>query len=250
VIADDAIPTHLQAPRTTFGAHAYLALSPQQMPGDALHLHRLAEARHAARMALLATGDVLYHASERRILPDVVTWIRDDATIDAVASGANASPTAICAARRRWDDCWNSTLRCWPIPKPSPTPAASTSAPSNTNIRTRPTWGDRTTDARTPFLRRKRLVWEEGVPFRYPAGATPELTARLKHEVRLITDMQYAPYFLTVQSIIRLARSREILCQIRGSAVCFALEITEIDPTLTGLLFERFISAERHAAQH
>src|SRR5271163_1991601 len=61
--------------------------------------------------------------------------------------------------------------------------------------------------------------------------------------------MQYAPYFLTVDSIVRFARSQGILCQGRGSAansaVCFVLGITAIDPTRSGLLFERFVSAER-----
>src|SRR6202161_184014 len=61
--------------------------------------------------------------------------------------------------------------------------------------------------------------------------------------------MQYAPYFLTVHSIVRFAKSKGILCQGRGSAansaVCYVLGITAIDPTRSGLLFERFVSAER-----
>ena len=49
---------------------------------------------------------------------------------------------------------------------------------------------------------------------------------------------------------MRFARSRDILCQGRGSAansaVCYVLGITEVDPVQSGLLFERFVSAERH----
>ncbi|SMO96324.1 error-prone DNA polymerase [Paracoccus laeviglucosivorans] len=61
---------------------------------------------------------------------------------------------------------------------------------------------------------------------------------------------RYAPYFLTVHSIVRFARSQGILCQGRGSAansaVCFVLGITSIDPGRNDLLFERFVSEERH----
>ena len=75
------------------------------------------------------------------------------------------------------------------------------------------------------------------------------VTAQLRHELRLIGQLDYAPYFLTVNSIVRESRRRGILCQGRGSAansaVCWVLGITSIDPTAAGLLFERFVSAER-----
>jgi DNA polymerase III alpha subunit len=66
----------------------------------------------------------------------------------------------------------------------------------------------------------------------------------------LIRKLDYAPYFLTVYDIVRFARSQNILCQGRGSAansaVCYCLEITEVDPGKVDLLFERFISEERN----
>ena len=71
----------------------------------------------------------------------------------------------------------------------------------------------------------------------------------LRHELRLIEKLDYAPYFLTVHSIVRFARSKDILCQGRGSAansaVCYVLGITSIDPATNDLLFERFVSEER-----
>ena len=71
----------------------------------------------------------------------------------------------------------------------------------------------------------------------------------LRHELRLIEKLNYAPYFLTVHSIVRFARSKDILCQGRGSAansaVCYVLGITSIDPARNDLLFERFVSEER-----
>jgi DNA polymerase III alpha subunit len=96
----------------------------------------------------------------------------------------------------------------------------------------------------------EQLTWE-AAPHRYPGGVPDDVTRQLRHELDLIVigRLDYAAYFLIVDSIVRYARSRGILCQRRGSAansaVCFVLGITAIDPTRTGLLFERFVSAER-----
>ena len=94
----------------------------------------------------------------------------------------------------------------------------------------------------------EKFTWD-GAARRYPEGIPDSVTQQLQHELGLIGTLDYAPYFLTVESIVRFARSRGILCQGRGSAansaVCYVLGITSIDPTRTGLLFERFVSAER-----
>ena len=75
------------------------------------------------------------------------------------------------------------------------------------------------------------------------------MRAAIEHELALIAQLAYAPYFLTVYDIVRFARSQKILCQGRGSAansaVCFCLGVTEVDPDRADLLFERFISPER-----
>jgi error-prone DNA polymerase len=92
------------------------------------------------------------------------------------------------------------------------------------------------------------LVWQRA-PEIYK-GAVPEAVVRqIHHELKMIGSMQYADYFLTIYDIVQFARSREILCQGRGSAansvVCFVLGITAVDPVKMNLLFERFISPER-----
>jgi error-prone DNA polymerase len=96
--------------------------------------------------------------------------------------------------------------------------------------------------------RLEKLTWE-GAAQRYPEGVPDNVAMQLRHELGLIERMQYAPYFLTVDSIVRFARSKGILCQGRGSAansaVCFVLGVTSIDPVRQGLLFERFVSEER-----
>ena len=91
-------------------------------------------------------------------------------------------------------------------------------------------------------------MWQSA-PDRYPDGVPDAVTAQLRHELALIAELDYAPYFLTVHSIVMYARGRGILCQGRGSAansaVCWVIGITAIDPTKAGLLFERFVSGAR-----
>ena len=89
----------------------------------------------------------------------------------------------------------------------------------------------------------------EGARQRYPDGIPEKVRAGIAHELKLIAQLDYAPYFLTVHDIVRYARAQGILCQGRGSAansaVCFCLGVTEVDPARADLLFERFISPER-----
>jgi error-prone DNA polymerase len=94
-----------------------------------------------------------------------------------------------------------------------------------------------------------RRVVEEGCRSRYPEGTPPQVREQIEKELALIARLKVAPYFLSVQQIVDLARSRRILCQGRGSAansaVCFVLGVTAVDPARSNLLFERFLSEER-----
>lgn len=95
-----------------------------------------------------------------------------------------------------------------------------------------------------------RHLAEEGLRWRWPQGAPDRVIGLVEHELALIADLGYEPYFLTVHDIVRFARSRGILCQGRGSAansaVCFVLGIVEVDPSRMQVLVERFISRERN----
>jgi error-prone DNA polymerase len=101
---------------------------------------------------------------------------------------------------------------------------------------------------RDPGARLRELT-EQGLQRRWPGGEPAKVRRLVEHELSLIAELRYEPYFLTVHDIVRFARSRGILCQGRGSAansaVCYALGITEVDPARMELLFERFISRER-----
>jgi error-prone DNA polymerase len=89
-----------------------------------------------------------------------------------------------------------------------------------------------------------------GAKKRWPSGPDKAVQQQIDAELKLIAELHYEPYFLTVYDIVRFARSQHILCQGRGSAansaVCYCLGITEVDPARFTLLFERFISRERN----
>ena len=104
-------------------------------------------------------------------------------------------------------------------------------------------------EGETPTTWLRRLV-EDGARWRWPAGVSDKAQALIEHELALIAELGYESYFLTVHDIVAFARGQGILCQGRGSAansiVCYALGVTEIDPALMGMLFERFLSRERN----
>ncbi len=94
----------------------------------------------------------------------------------------------------------------------------------------------------------RHLVWA-GAAERWPQVVPDAVRVQIEHELALINELAYEPYFLTVHDVVRFARSVGILCQGRGSAansvVCYCLAITSVDPVRMRMLFERFISRER-----
>ncbi len=100
----------------------------------------------------------------------------------------------------------------------------------------------------TPIQHLINLTWV-GARERYPLGVPDKVRGLIEHELKLIDELAYAAYFLTVWDLVRFARERGILCQGRGSAansvVCFCLGVTSVDPDRIDVLFERFISKER-----
>src|SRR5262249_42197343 len=106
-------------------------------------------------------------------------------------------------------------------------------------------------EEQTPLQYLMQLTWQ-GAAGRYPSGLPEKIRRQLECELERIGDLHYESYFLTVWDLVRFARSRNILCQGRGSAansaVCFCLGVTSVDPVTSDLLFERFISRERNEA--
>ncbi|MDQ2889700.1 MAG: DNA polymerase III subunit alpha, partial [Gemmatimonadota bacterium] len=96
-----------------------------------------------------------------------------------------------------------------------------------------------------------RVQVYEGANTRWGGGATLSDAQRsqLEHELAVINRLGFAGFFLVMWDAVRFARSRNILCQGRGSAansaVAYCLGVTAVDPVLHGLLFERFLSEAR-----
>jgi len=240
---DAALRTDLTRLRRDFPAGAYLALALRRRPGDAQRLAALARLAAAARVATVVTGDVLYHTPERRILQDVVTCIREGTRIDDIgfrrerfADRHLQPPDEMSRLFARFPEAIQNTQRI-----------ADACKFSLDELRYQ--YPREEIDGYSPQQTLEKLTWE-GAAARFTDGISPAMAAQLRHELRLIGELDYAPYFLTVNAIVRFACSRGILCQGRGSAansaVCYVLGITAIDPVRGELLFERFISAERH----
>lgn len=194
-------------------------------------------------MRPLASCLPLYHAPERRSLQDVLTAIREHTTVDAAGQllEANAEKHI------------KSTSEIERLFQFSPDMMKETDLildEVDFNLdQLRYEYPEEPTDpGKTPQETLERLT-QEGVEFRFPNGAPTQVTKTVRHELDLIAELEYAPYFLTVYDVVRFARDKGILAQGRGSAansaVCYCLGITEVDPTRGDLLFERFISPER-----
>ena len=238
-----ALPAQLDRLRHSAPGRAYVAGTIRRRPDEAARLHRTAELGQAAGIPMIATGDVLFHLPDRRILQDVMTCIREGCTIDAAgfrrerfADRHLKPPEEMARLFARHPDAVARTMEL-----------AARCTFDLGDLRYQ--YPDEVEDpALTPQQTLERLTWA-GAELRYADGVPEAVSAQLRHELGLIAQLDYAPYFLTVNSIVRYARSKDILCQGRGSAansaVCFVLGITSIDPTRSGLLFERFISAAR-----
>ncbi len=234
---------HLPRLRRLFPQRLWLAVELHRGADDAAQLQYLLERATSCGLPPVACGDVHMHARGRRALQDCMTAIRHH--LPVAEAGAHLFPNGERHLRRH-----EELAELYP-----PALLAET-----LRIAARCTFDlgqlryhyprelvPHGHDA-TSWLR--ELV-ERGARWRWPDGVPEQARRLLEHELKLIAELAYESYFLTVHDIVNWARERQILCQGRGSAanstVCFALGITELDPTLPGrrLLFERFLSRER-----
>ena len=241
--ADETCALRLRRLREAFGDRAYMALTLRRRPNDQFRLHELSNLAVRAHVPTVVTNDVLFHVPGRRILQDVVTCIRHNVTIDEAgfrrerhADRYLKAPDEMVRLFSRYPEALARTVEIAQRCRFSLDELAY-QYPDEATI-----------PGLTPQQALEKLTWE-GAAERYPEGVPDHVVATLKHELQLIENLAYAPYFLTVNSIVRFAHSQDILCQGRGSAansaVCYVLGITSIDPDRNDLLFERFVSEER-----
>ena len=231
-----------------FPAATWLAAPLHLGPDDALRCRRIAAAAAAARIPVASTCAPLMHHASRRRLADVLTALRHRLTLDEAgyllaANGEQRLLPREALARRHPPEWLAETLaiaaRCHFSPAELRYEYPHEIVPPGA----------------TPASHLQRLV-DRGLRRRYPPGTDersqvpPRVAEQVAKELALIAELRYEAFFLTVEDIVRFARSRGILCQGRGSAansvVCYALGVTEVDPGEASLLFERFISRERN----
>jgi error-prone DNA polymerase len=211
---------------------------------DHRRLTLLARIARRLRLPLMATNDVLYHVPERRMLQDVLTSIREKTTLAAAGYRLAAN------AERHLKPAEEMARLFRDFPEAVAESRAVLERLQFSLDELSYQYPDEPTGTATSPQEALERLAAEGARIRYPAGIPSRIAAIVDHELKLIAELRFAPYFITVHDIVRFARSKGILCQGRGSAansaVCFLLGITEVDPDRVDLLFERFISAERN----
>lgn len=228
----------------SFPHAVWLALSPHYDGSDGRRFLALKKLAHEARVPLVATNDVLYHAPERRPLQDVLTCIREHCTLEDAGLRFEAN-----AERHIKTGAEMARLLSYAPDALAQSLAIMERCRFSLDELRYEYPADTFSKSETPQELLERLTWE-GARVRFPQGIDPHIEETIRHELALIERMKYAPYFLTVHDIVREARRLDILCQGRGSAansvVCFCLHITSVNPHEVNLLFERFISEERN----
>ncbi len=228
--------------RSTAGA-VWLGAPMTYRGDDRRRLMALKALAQRTGIPLIATNDVLYHAPEQRDLQDILTCIREGVTIEnaGLLLQANAerhlktpqemarlyadAPEAVAETQIFLQslDFSLAELRYQYPEEPIPL-------------------------GYTPQAWLEELTWRRA-GMRYPQGIPEKVQGLLRDELKLIAELDYACYFLTINDIVRVAENMGILCQGRGSAansaVCYVLGITAVDPNENELLFARFLSKER-----
>ena len=225
-----------------FADRLWLAVELHYGSDDARRLAHCQALAQSLGIALVAAGDVHMHARGRRALQDCLTAIRHHCSV--AEAGQRLFPNGERHLRSRHqlaelypaallDETLRIAERCrfdlgqlrYEYPHELVPPGQTA----------------------THWLRQ---LTEQGALSRWPGGAPAVARERIESELQLIAELGYESYFLTVHDIVRFARERGILCQGRGSAanstVCYALGITELDPSQRHMLFARFLSKERN----
>jgi error-prone DNA polymerase len=242
--AEDSADTLIQQAlwaRRTF-THVAIAAERLLHGDDAERMAQVRAAAHASGLPIVAAGDVLMHRRSRKAVQDTLTAIRLRLPIHdcGLALAPNAEqhlrsrlrlgeiyPPAWLATSERLAQLCHFSLQELRYEYPS----------------------ELVPEGLTP-TQHLRALTQAGARERYPDGTPASVLQQIEREFELIQALQYEAFFLTVHDVVRFARGQGILCQGRGSAansaVCYCLGITEVDPTQTTLLFERFISKERN----
>ena len=234
---------HIEWIADVFPGRAWIAAELFARSGDCARLEALRELSQRSGLPLVAAGDVHMHVRARRALQDTLTAIRLRTPL--AECGYALFPNGERHLRSR------AVLgKLYPRELLEATLDVVALCSFSLDELRYEYPEELVPQGETPASHLRKLV-EAGLVRRYGMDQAPaDVRELIEHELALIAELKYEAYFLTVEDIVAFARSKEILCQGRGSAansaVCYALGITEVDPSRMSMLFERFISKERN----
>ncbi len=227
--------------KARYGAAVWLGMARSLGVQDALHSLRLRQIAQFTGVPLVATGGVQMHLRSRKPLHDVLTAVRLGLPVAQCGRGLQPNAERHLRSRARLGTLFDAPALAHTLEIARRCNFALDSLRYHYPL-------EAVLPGHTP-AQTLRQYTEEGARVRYPGSMPESVRAQVEHELALIAELKYEMYFLTVHDIVRFARSQGILCQGRGSAansaVCYCLGVTEVDPSRTSVLFERFISRER-----
>lgn len=244
--SEECTEKQLHTYRDIFGDNCYLLAELHRGPNDMQIVRHLKRHSSRVRMPIVAAGDVHYHARGRMVLQSVLTAIRNRTTVDlsgdALFANAERHLRSLESIREIYSE----------MPESIELTSAIAEQCTFCLSELRYEYPEELAPSgMAPIDYLTSVTWD-GAGNRYPEGVPEKVKGLLEYELKLIRELKYEAYFLTVWDLVKFARSRDILCQGRGSAansaVCYCLGVTAVDPDRTDVLFERFISKERDEA--
>ena len=224
-----------------YPSHVWLELTLGLGADDAVRAYRANQLARLSGLQLVATGQVHMHVRSRKPLHDVLTAVRLGQPVAQCGFALQANAELHLRSRARLAALYSPELLA------ATQVIASRCSFSLKELRYQYPM-EAVLPGQTPAQTLRQYA-AEGALVRYPQGVPQVVQKQLEYELALIAELRYEMYFLTVHDLVRFARGRGILCQGRGSAansvVCYCLGVTEVNPALSNLLFERFISRER-----
>ncbi|MGY1459612.1 error-prone DNA polymerase [Luteimonas sp. A534] len=227
--------------RNVFDDRAYLAVELQREQDDDARLHHLLALAAKLGLTPLASGDVHMATRRQRVLQDTVTAIRHGLPLAEAGAHLFRNGERHLRTRRALGNIHPHGLLANAVELARRCNFSMSEVKYTYPVELVP-------EGETPASQLRKLT-ETGMRKRWPDGTPPQVVKQIEGELALIAELKYEAFFLTVEDIVRFARSRDILCQGRGSsansAVCYALGITAVNPTESRLLMARFLSKER-----
>ena len=246
LVRDEEPGAIIASMREAFGDRLYAMVTRHRRAEEVRQEARVR--RHAGRagLPLVAATEVLYHAPDRRDLQDVLTCIGRRVTLATAGRLTRPNAEHDLKAPQAMEELFADE----PALLERTREVASRCTFALSEIRYRYP-AEKLPDGKTSSAWLRELTLH-GARERFggTGGVPPALREQIDRELALIDELDYGGYFLTMWEIVRYCRQEGILCQGRGSAansvVCYCLGITAVDPTRVELLFERFLSRERH----